>query len=73
MFRIIVHGTTENIHDGNPLKATDAYFKKGIFVEQVKGTELPGGIFAECTTDEAFFDLDAVVTSPVIQLTLGQI
>ena len=73
MFRIIVHGTTENIHDGNPLKATDAYFKKGIFVEQVKGTELPGGVFAECTTDEAFFDLDAVVTSPVIQLTLGQI
>lgn len=72
MFRIIVHGTTENIHEGNPQRATDAYFKQGIFVEQMKGNTLPGGIFAECTTDEAFFDLDAVVTSPVLQLTIGQ-
>lgn len=72
MFRIIVHGTPEDIHKKlPPTKASAAYFKKGIFVDQVKGNVHTNEEFADCTTDEDFFDVDVTVTSPILKLTLN--
>ena len=74
LFRLILHGTTEDINDENGrlkpdvVKSTAAYFKAGIWPEAKKGKSI-NSFFSECTLDEKFFTMDAIAESPVIRVT----
>lgn len=89
MLALAFHGTTDNPNPnitvpGKPgynrhstMRATDAYFKYGLFVDpmaaEVVGTSGSQALFRRCLTNEALFTVNAEIDMPIFTVTLGQL
>lgn len=74
LFALAFHGTTAN-PQREGLRATDAYFKHGLFVDpmgaEVVGTTSKGqALFKRLLTDESLFTVDVEIDMPIFTITL---
>ena len=74
LFALAFHGTTANPQKKG-LRATDAYFKHGLFVDPM-GAEVVGStsqgqaLFRRLLTNESLFTVDAEIDMPIFTVTL---
>ena len=77
LFALAFHGTTAN-PSREGLRATDAYFKHGLFVDpmgaEVVGTTSKGqALFKRLLTDESLFTVDVDIDMPIFTVTLADL
>lgn len=75
MLNLIFHGTTENF-DSTDMKASDAYFPHGLFIDPMSGTEEYKSrgtlLFRECITNPELLTVDVKLDLPAFNVTFSE-